>query len=386
MNATQLIEACERYLDSVDAPSGTRRKVRGSVAAFAAWLGNRPASKETLDLFGVTEATRGMKATTVQTRKSCVRVVLKFVAGETVENAAPPPVPAMWPEKPSPLLEAVEKYLLARPCSPQYARRLADQVRTFAKWVNGRAITSALLNEYLVLLEARNLAPETVRNYRTALLGVLKFSGWIPDSHIRTARVRQKAIDCFTLAEIRSLVEAAERLKGELPNGLSNAMFWSMAIHGGYSTGLRFSDMMGLPAASIADDGACRICQSKTGRLVVVRFSREAMALIRGHGREFAFPWPYSANEFRVRFGTLTVAAGVRQGCWKWLRRSAGSHAEMISPGRGHLLLGNTKDVFQGHYAAWSVIQPAPVEPPSIRRAPAWRRWVAAAVAFLIRV
>lgn len=266
-----------------------------------------------------------------------------------------------------------EQYLLARQTCQQYARQIRNRVKWFAESVGERDVTAALLNEYLLRLERAGREPETVRGHRTSLLAVLKFAGWTPDGGVRCAKMKQKEVDCFTLDELRALVKAAQRMQGQLPHGMPLAVFWPLAIDCGYSTGLRYGDLVDVPAASIDDNGECHVTQSKTARVVVVCFTPESVEVIRRHGQEKALPWPFSYNHFRTEFRALVVAAGVRSGSWKWLRRSAGSYAEHKKPGVGHRVLGNTRDIFRGHYWAFKTLQPKPTQPPALR-VRWWRR------------
>lgn len=271
------------------------------------------------------------------------------------------------------LIDLAGSYLLARPACQQYAKQIRSRMRLFDEWLVGRAPTAALLNEYLITLESRQLEPETVRGHRSVILAVLKFSGWKPESPIRVVRLRHKEPDCFTLDEIRRLLAAAEKLTGELPNGISHAAFWSLAIDVGYSTGLRYGDMTTLRASIIPADGECRVVQSKTGRFVDVRFTPWAIKAIRAHGHDLAVPWPHCGNHFRTEFRAIMVGAGVRRGRWKMMRASAGSYAELEHPGKGHRLLGNTRDVFRKSYFALRLLRPKAVRPTSLRRS-WWRR------------
>ena len=52
-------------------------------------------------------------------------------------------------------------------------------------------------------------------------------------------------------------------------------------------------------------------------------------------------PWPFTANRLQTTFNTLVKTAGVRKGQFRWLRRSAGSYAESVTPGAGARLLGH---------------------------------------------
>jgi hypothetical protein len=60
-------------------------------------------------------------------------------------------------------------------------------------------------------------------------------------------------------------------------------------------------------------------------------------------------------------------AAGVRDGCFKWLRRSAGSYADAAQAVNGSRLLGHADQrVFGKHYEDKSINRKEPIAPPKI--------------------
>lgn len=267
---------------------------------------------------------------------------------------------------PAALIEAAAAYTLAHPSCPHYAQQIRSRTAMFSAWLGDREPSSRLFNEYIALIESSGRQPETVRGHRTAILAVLRFAGWIPDAPLRLVRLRDRQIDCYTLEELRTLIKTASKMAGVLSSGLPLCRFWPLAIRAGYSTGLRYGDLLRVPAREIADDGIASISQSKTGRLVSVRFPREAMVEIRRHGAAMAVPWPYCGNHFRNEFRAIVIAAGVRRGSWKWLRRSAGTYMEQAKPGFGHKLLGNAVDIFRKHYWAYRLLNPGPPSPPEL--------------------
>lgn len=275
------------------------------------------------------------------------------------------------------LIRHAESYLLSRETTTVYARQIRNRNAEFADFVGAEEITSDLLNKFIIELgEARQ--PVTVRGYRTSILSVLKFAGWKPETQIRSVRVGHPLVECFTTEEIAAQINTASRMQGTLPNGVTNAAFWMLAIHAGYGIGVRQADLLSVLAVDVANDGTYIFQPSKTqrlGRTHSVKFPPAAMQIIRDHRQPRAVPWPHSQEHFRQEFKSLLLAAGVRRGCWKWLRRSAGTYAELERAGSGHRLLGNTPRIFYKHYDASQSIDPRPVEPPRLRLTlPWWRR------------
>jgi integrase len=167
---------------------------------------------------------------------------------------------------------------------------------------------------------------------------------------------------------------AAQTQKGFFPdNGVRRSTFWFAAIHAAYSTGLRRGDLLRVNRDDIDVDGKCIVVQSKTGYRVVVRFSPEAIEAIQQmdpEENERSLPWPFHENSLSIQFREIILpAAGVSHGCWKWLRRSAGSYAESVQPGTGSKALGHrSMAVFNGHYNDESISVAEPVSPPPIAR------------------
>lgn len=276
---------------------------------------------------------------------------------------------------PRDLIGHAENYLLSRETTPVYARQIRNRSAELARFAGEHPITAAVLNRFLIAL-AEGRRPSTVRGYRTSVLSVLRFAGWQPETPVRSIRVLTEPIECFRADEILAQIKTAGKMKGELPNGMTNADFWALAIHAGYGIGVRQADLLSIKKSEIAADGTAILQPSKTRRFnktLTVRFPPAAMILIRRHAHEYAVPWPHSQEHFRQEFKALLIASGVRRGCWKWLRRSAGTFAELQRAGNGHKLLGNSPRIFQRHYDASQMIDPRPITPPPLRP-PWWRR------------
>jgi hypothetical protein len=60
-------------------------------------------------------------------------------------------------------------------------------------------------------------------------------------------------------------------------------------------------------------------------------------------------------------------AAGVRRGQFRWLRRSAGSYADVEKFGNGSLVLGHRdRRMFNSHYECTDITRREPVSPPTL--------------------
>jgi len=260
-----------------------------------------------------------------------------------------------------------ERYLLARSCCLDYARQIRSRAVHWHRTMDGLPVdqtTAEILSEYVLGLERSDLSPHTVRSYRTTLLSLVRFAGQGLMGQVRCPQYRELPVDAWTVAEIRLLVQFAGQLHGRLVGGVTRSIFWLAAIHSGYSTGLRIGDLRQTLASQIGPDRVAEILQHKTGKLAVVRFSAAAVEAIHEHGRDEVLPWQESEETFRLEFRWIVRLSGVRRGTFKWLRRAAGSYADL--DGRGPELLGNTRAVFDRHYRVRQISAPMPPEPPEL--------------------
>jgi integrase len=276
------------------------------------------------------------------------------------------------------VLSYAETYLLARDVTPAYAALLRSRIRRFVAWAGGSLSIDALdcdiVNRFLVALQQTETSRITIDNYRRAILCVwraayLERENNNPPLRVRTIRRPRRLVQAFTQDELRLLLKTAEQLQGYFPNGVRRSDFWTAAVAGAYSTGLRRGDLLRIKKSDIRTDGLVQIVQSKTGYPVAVKLSAGALAAIRRMPLEIelAFPWPFHENAMPRAFRALVKAAGVRPGQFKWLRASAGSYAEKELPGSGSRLLGHRSElVFRQHYECQEITRSDPIQPPDL--------------------
>lgn len=270
----------------------------------------------------------------------------------------------------------VDRVLLARDITPDYAGKVRYSCRKFCEWLGCDpgidGLDPAHVNEFLFHLKASGKRPDTVAGYRRAILVVWNEAYRAGDTEAAPLRVRpvrtpRCLVTAFTQADIRRLLTHVAGLVDYMPNGIRRRDFWTAAIHAAYSTGLRRGDLLRLRRDAIGADGVARVLQSKTGYPITVRVSREALAAMdRMRVDDRALPWPYHVNAFARQFRRIAAAAGV-PGQFRWLRRSAASYAEREEVGRGSRLLGHrTASIFGRHYADAAIIGERPAEPPPL--------------------
>jgi integrase len=275
------------------------------------------------------------------------------------------------------LVGYVERFLSLRDVSVAYATLLRTRCKHFVKW-RKRAVRIADLNcddvnAWLAALQTQSLHPETVDGYRRNLLAIWRdaYSEGFnnnPPLRIRKIKKPRRVIYAYSHAELQQLLHAARKLRGWHRNGNRRAVFWMALIHSAYSTGLRRGDLLLVFRDQIAANGTTTIIQHKTDIQVRVKFSAEALkwAMQLKCPNGLLLPWPYRKDALPPRFQALKKMAGVKRGTLKWIRRSAGSHAERDNPGDGPRLLGHSPEVFRASYEDQSITERKPPEPPPL--------------------
>lgn len=157
----------------------------------------------------------------------------------------------------------LERYLLARDVSKDYADLLRARLLKFAKWARNptiHRIDCELVNRFLVYLQESGAKPFTLDGYRRAILCVwndalLSGANDNPPTRLRKIRRPHAPVTAFTHEEIQQLLAVAESLAGWFPNGAKRSEFWRAAIHSAYSTGLRRGDLLRVQRSAIGRDG-----------------------------------------------------------------------------------------------------------------------------------
>ena len=276
------------------------------------------------------------------------------------------------------LMQYVKRYMCSRDVTKKYADITTARVKHFVMFL-GRdpmisELTCDLVNLWLATFAESALSKVTVSNYRRAMMAIMQ-SAYMecaneePPSRLRKIKVKRRIVESFSLREIRNLLQVAKHLPGYFPNGVKRSDFWQGMIHAAYSTGLRRGDLLAVKRSQIDEHGVASVLQSKTGHIVTVCFSPEARKYISrmaGFGGDSA-PVAVPRQRHAASIPSAVRAADVRPGQFRWLRRSAGSHAEAERRGDGHVLLGHRSEaVFRDHYEDQSITRCDPIKPPPI--------------------
>ena len=262
------------------------------------------------------------------------------------------------------LEQLAKRYVSERKISPKYGQQIRSRLKHFVESTqleHASDVDADALTRYVTVLEDSGLAAMTADGYRTSVMAVLRF-GKVPilAADVKKPKVSGRNYGSWDVDEIRKLIEYVATVDSVLPNGVPRSVFWTAAIHAGFSTGLRLGDLWKLKVASIGKDGRLRVNQSKTGKPVEVFFYDKAMRAIVRHGKKMVLPWSESEETFRLEFRFLVRFSGIRHGTFKFLRRAAGECAD--AQGRGHELLGNTRRNYERAYR----VRVTDGQPPSV--------------------
>jgi site-specific recombinase XerD len=285
------------------------------------------------------------------------------------------------------LRDYLHEYSLTREIKPETIRQYEISVDLFNRWRAARGLDPATL-ETLDELEvsawlrdySATVSPATVRAKKQAVLSLWRAAA---DDRLAadpvTRRVRRTSIpaqpvEAWTRHEIEQLLATAATLPRWHRCGLRRSVWFDLAIRVAWDSGLRWGDLITLPVAAVRPDGWTSITQSKTGKVSTFRLSASTMEALKKTletvPRDLICPWPSSHETFTTQVRNLVKRAGIRPGTWKWIRRASGTDVELQAEGAGHLHLGNTRRIFEAHYADASQIARRPPSPRELAAAP----------------
>lgn len=206
-----------------------------------------------------------------------------------------------------------------------------------------------LLNSYVDWLRAER-KPDTVRTRRGNLLILWRYAwreGIVeqPPRKIRRLRPIQRSPVAWTREEVLQLISTATEQVGTFWNTTTRrAAWWESLIRAAYDTALRLGDLRRISRDDVRE--RMLIVQSKTGRPVHVAIRPATVAAIdqtlADSPRELVWQFWASDETFYCHFRQLVKEAGIRPGTMRWLRRTAATQVEMVSPGAGTILLGHS--------------------------------------------
>ena len=225
----------------------------------------------------------------------------------------------------------------ARNTQLAYGRDLNDVQAYLARRGTGFAQADrAMLEAYLIQMDAAGLAPATRARRLSAVKQLYRFAheeGWRSDNptlQIKGPTKRVSLPDALSMADVDALLEASETHGKTAADRARNCCLMQLL----YATGLRVSELVGLPVAAVRGNPQMLLVRGKGNKERLVPLSRPARAAIaswlahRDAAQEarkqesaakpspFLFPSHGAAGHMtRVRFFTLikeiAIAAGL---------------------------------------------------------------------------
>ncbi|MET0840763.1 MAG: site-specific tyrosine recombinase XerD [Methyloceanibacter sp.] len=218
-----------------------------------------------------------------------------------------------------------------------YTRDLADFLAFLAaKGKNAKTATADHIRAYLAGLARKGLAPTSrarklsaIRQFFRFLLGEGLRSG-DPCSAIDSPRLGRPLPKILSLAEVETLLQTAKVASENAEEGIGRrrALRLYAALETLYATGLRVSELIGLPRNVLTADDRVLTVKGKGGRERLVPLNETAQGALQAHlaavraderegKRVSAWLFPSSGGEHltRQRFGqelkALATAAGI---------------------------------------------------------------------------
>jgi len=276
---------------------------------------------------------------------------------------------------PATLADWVDQYDLSHDLAEDTIANYRRAIRRLEKWIGypltTETLTDAAVNAGLQRLLKAGRSPHYARSLKSSILALWR--DWADAGQVdyprRIRPIRSGAIDVriWTPEEVGQILAAARRIPGEFRNlRLNRAAYFSTMILACWDTALRRRDLHRLRRNEVGPDWVDQ--QNKTRKPIRARLRPRTLAAIDAWGRgPEAVLWPLwgSDEAFRATWDRIVRDSGVAEpGPWKKLRKSAGTAAEAICPGAGHILLGNTRRVFERHYLAAGIV--AGPQPPEL--------------------
>lgn len=208
------------------------------------------------------------------------------------------------------------------------------------------------INKWIEAKQKAGSPPSTVKTRRNAALALwrcaydLEMVGEGPD-RIRKVKLGPMAVEAWNKPELKQLVDWINTgMKDrKLPMvKLHKRIYFLSLVMAAYDSGLRLGDLLSLEFEWISrgaqGEGVITICQHKTQRLVSCRFSAATMLLIdelmaENPDRRLIWPLWCRRDGFYRAFKKIVRDAAIRNGTFRWLRRSSTTHVEIERPGQG---------------------------------------------------
>lgn len=230
------------------------------------------------------------------------------------------------------------------------------------------------INDLLRDLKSESvLSLQTVKNYRSIICAVLRFSlsASVADEVIKI-KVPLKPTRAFQLNEILQALQTLSSKKDKYfrNTGFSQKLWMKTFIHLSYETAFRWGDAYHLSQEDVTCRGVQITCR-KTGQPITLKLSDKTLELIEQNYQPKGlgiFDWHLKADKnAHDKMTEWYKSIGFKIGRSQWLRRSAATHVEKKQPGQAAKLLGHkTPGLAEKSYIDYSQLEPQIVQPDSL--------------------
>lgn len=254
----------------------------------------------------------------------------------------------------------LESYLLQSDLAQTSIEYYRKSVQVFCRWsvaANAPEFTAATVSRFLLDKQAEGRSSHYRASLRNALRALLRFAGC--QEKLRQVKLASLSPEAWTPEEVAKLIAACE----PMPEG--SRLYWQTLIQAAWYTGLSQADLHRVKIDDFAADGTLEIARSKTGKLAFVAVPREILVAVRPYLDGRCWPLLTSREWFRRTFAKIVKRAGLF-GTFPKLRKSSGTFAELLHPGRGHEHLANSRKIFESNYLARRHIAKSPMGPPPL--------------------
>ena len=263
-------------------------------------------------------------------------------------------------------------YVSERDASPRYRESLLRTVRKAAIYGIETVcqLTPEAVNQFLSSLP---LSPTTRHNIRRELLTLWRYAheeGWCSVPPLRVRRIKDKpaAPQAWAQTDLAKMLRCAEADETIINRrtGLMVRDVLPTWITLGFETGLRLHDMLDLTADNYRN-GCIVVRAHKTGKVAVRRLSAECQrrldALLSFSPDATVFRWTLPRRRAIATWRAF-LDRNHMPGSSKWLRRSAATQLERLTPGAAAAWLDHSNPALaRKHYLDQTLLDSTPMPP-----------------------
>lgn len=257
----------------------------------------------------------------------------------------------------------LQSYLLQNELAETSIEYYRKSVQVFSGWATSAGVqefSAESVSRFLLAKQEAGKSSHYRASLRNALRALLRFAG--DCRNLRQVKIGTLTPSAWTPAEIAALIGACD----QMPE--ASRVYWQTIIAAAWYTGLSQADLHRVRLDDFASDGTLEIARRKTGRIAFVAVPRDILAQVRPHRDGRCWPLLTSREWFRRTFAKIVKRAGLF-GTFPKIRKSSGTYAELLNPGRGHEHLANSRKVFESHYLSRRHVAKSPLSPPPLPRA-----------------